>query len=111
MIIVAADQNNYNLVLDSLQAKLLVEVLRELQKGSSFVPVVIAASQQVNRDGFETTGNDAIAATTAVVSVLGYWTKQLKKNPPEVTSEVVPPTTAPEEGFEEKQEVPKPLVN
>lgn len=113
MIIVAGDERNYNLIMDALQAKLLVEVLTELVRQPNFVPVMVKASEAVNQDGFETIGTDSIAATNSVMSVLGYWTRQLKRNLPEVTSEVAPPeTTVETEGAEENKEAtPKPLVN
>lgn len=66
MIVTGLDSRNIAVVMDNIQAKLLVALLHRVG-----LEDLIAASERVQTDGFAVMATDAQAAAAAFVSVLG----------------------------------------
>lgn len=73
MNVLNVDPRNMVLMMDNLQAKLLVEILRRTP-----LEIAIQASEEVQKDGFGMVfADDAMAAISSYCSIVGYRTDMM----------------------------------
>lgn len=98
MVITAVDRRNMVVVIDQLQAKYLVEVLRQTTEQQQKDALI-----EMNKDGWRYNSVDAVSAIANFISVAGFITDQL----------VLAPRENNEEGSNEVkvEPTPKHLVN
>jgi hypothetical protein len=73
VIISGRDDKNVAVVLDLMQAKLIVECLRQLTQAD-----LVRAAENTHKDGFELLANDALYAAGSFVSIVGYVTDKIQ---------------------------------
>ncbi len=111
MIVLGSDEHNFHIGIDLLQAKMLVAICRQLLIKPGLSQLFVDASEEVNRDGFEVLGTDIMAATMAVSSTLGFFTKPVRRAvpqapPPPAAAEPSQAALEPAVAVTEGEEVP-----
>lgn len=92
MIITGVDERNLFVAVDVLQAKILVEVLRDMQKSHNWSHY-IGGSNSIMDAGFQGIMADQVRDVLgSFAGVLGFWTDRVEKR-----KDVPPPPAAPDD--------------